>query len=89
MKSRGILKTICNDIISMLFRNIIQHYSISSKIFFLVIYCLKVFLFFIKEVVVLSKIFAHLQESAHQNVSLILKLIVQLTLALTYGIFLD
>ena len=37
----------------------------SSKILFLAIYCFKASLFFIKEVVVLSEIFTHLQETEH------------------------
>ena len=40
-----------------------QSQSISSKILFLAIYCFKVSLFCIKEVVALSWIFAHLQET--------------------------
>ena len=43
------------------------NFSISSKILFLAIYCFKISLFFIKEVVVLSQIFAHLQETEHPD----------------------
>ena len=68
-----------------------RYFSMSSKILFLPIYCFKVSLFFIKDVIALSQIFYHLQETEHPDmkVSLILKLIIKIKLTLICARFVN